>query len=267
MTHTKPSPKKHSVAASKQKQTLEIVKKLKAVGAPKKEVASAAFTLDDVQEVIQQNKQVDAEIKSAEAHVKHGTKKRVIDVKTPKKPQVHGAASLSDILGGSFEKLQKKGKKETVLRKVPEQWQKYYEQLIQLREQVKVGLEMHEKDAIGVSVKEATGDLSGYGVGDTTGDAYNLDMALGTVSTDRELLEEIESAILRIHDGSYGVCEITGAPILKQRLQAVPFTRYSLEGQRQLETMKAQRANQNQPGLNFADEDDALPVVEEDAEE
>jgi RNA polymerase-binding transcription factor DksA len=39
-------------------------------------------------------------------------------------------------------------------------------------------------------------------------------------------------------DGSYGVCEITREPIAKARLMAVPFTKHSLEGQKELEKNK-----------------------------
>ena len=50
-----------------------------------------------------------------------------------------------------------------------------------------------------------------------------------------EAFEAIEAAIKRIRDGSYGVCEITQKPIAKERLLAVPFTRYSAEAQKDLE--------------------------------
>jgi hypothetical protein len=46
---------------------------------------------------------------------------------------------------------------------------------------------------------------------------------------------EIEAAIKRIKDGTYGICEVTQEPIAKDRLLAVPFTRYSASAQKELE--------------------------------
>jgi RNA polymerase-binding transcription factor DksA len=55
------------------------------------------------------------------------------------------------------------------------------------------------------------------------------------VASEQEALEEIEDAIDRIFDGSFGVCQETKKPIKKARLKVVPFTRFSLEGQTQYE--------------------------------
>ena len=58
------------------------------------------------------------------------------------------------------------------------------------------------------------------------------------VANDQEALEEIEDAIDRIFSGTYGVCLETKKPINKNRLKAVPFTRFSVEGQNQFERGK-----------------------------
>jgi RNA polymerase-binding transcription factor DksA len=46
---------------------------------------------------------------------------------------------------------------------------------------------------------------------------------------------DILEAIRRIERGTYGICELTGKPIELDRLNAIPWTRYSLEGQHELE--------------------------------
>ena len=66
-------------------------------------------------------------------------------------------------------------------------------------------------------------------------DTFDRDFALSLVSSEQEALTEIDAAIKRIHDGTYGVCEITQKPIAKERLLAVPFTRYSAEAQKDIE--------------------------------
>jgi len=58
------------------------------------------------------------------------------------------------------------------------------------------------------------------------------------VASEQEALEEIEDAIDRIFDGTFGVCQETNKPIKKARLKVVPFTRFSLEGQTQYEQRK-----------------------------
>ena len=58
------------------------------------------------------------------------------------------------------------------------------------------------------------------------------------VANEQEALNEIEDAIDRIFDGSFGICQETEKPIKKNRLKAVPFTRFSLEGQDLFEKRK-----------------------------
>jgi hypothetical protein len=41
-----------------------------------------------------------------------------------------------------------------------------------------------------------------------------------------DALYEVEAALSRIKDGSYGICEMTGKPVPAERLRAVPWTRY-----------------------------------------
>jgi RNA polymerase-binding transcription factor DksA len=67
------------------------------------------------------------------------------------------------------------------------------------------------------------------------------------VASEQEALSEIDAAIKRIHNGSYGVCEITQKPIAKERLLAVPFTRYSAEAQKDLE--RNRHRSRTQAGL------------------
>lgn len=51
----------------------------------------------------------------------------------------------------------------------------------------------------------------------------------------QEIISEILNAIRRIEKGTFGVCEITGEPIEDERLNAIPWARCSLAGQRQIE--------------------------------
>jgi RNA polymerase-binding transcription factor DksA len=64
------------------------------------------------------------------------------------------------------------------------------------------------------------------------------------LSSDQDALYEIEEAIKRIETGSYGVCELTGKPIPKVRLEAIPWARFTAEAQRQLEREGALKRRQ-----------------------
>ncbi|MBC7783535.1 MAG: TraR/DksA C4-type zinc finger protein, partial [Burkholderiales bacterium] len=73
-------------------------------------------------------------------------------------------------------------------------------------------------------------------------DNYEQEFTLGLVEKDRQLLREINRALAKIQDGSFGVCEGTGKPISKPRLEAQPWARYSIEYARQLEKPQYRRA-------------------------
>ena len=66
-------------------------------------------------------------------------------------------------------------------------------------------------------------------------DNYEQEFTLGLVEKDRNLLREINSALAKIQNGTYGICEGTGKPISKARLEAQPWARYSIEHARQME--------------------------------
>ena len=67
-------------------------------------------------------------------------------------------------------------------------------------------------------------------------DNYEQEFTLGLVEKDRQLLREINVALAKIRDGTYGICEGTGKPISKARLEAKPWAKYSIEYTRKLES-------------------------------
>ena len=83
----------------------------------------------------------------------------------------------------------------------------------------------------------AGSDASGFGMhqADAGSDAYDRDFALSILSQEQNSLYEIDEALKRIDDGTYGICEISNKQILHARLEARPFTRYTVECQAELE--------------------------------
>lgn len=66
-------------------------------------------------------------------------------------------------------------------------------------------------------------------------DAYGQSLSLDLAAADRRLIREIDDALARIAAGTYGVCELTGKPIKVERLEELPWARYSIEAARELE--------------------------------
>ena len=70
---------------------------------------------------------------------------------------------------------------------------------------------------------------------DAGSDAYDRDFALGLLSQEQDALFEIDEALKRILKGTYGVCEMSGKQIIKARLEARPFARFTVECQNEIE--------------------------------
>ena len=66
-------------------------------------------------------------------------------------------------------------------------------------------------------------------------DNYEQEFTLGLVETERKLLREINLALAKIQNGTFGICEGTGKPISKARLEVQPWARYSIEYAKQME--------------------------------
>ena len=96
----------------------------------------------------------------------------------------------------------------------------------------------------------AGSETSAFGMhqADAGSDAYDRDFALSMLSKEQGSLYEIDEALKRIEDGSYGVCDICEKPIRHDRLEALPFTRYTVECQAELE--KRQHHHSVRPHIN-----------------
>jgi DnaK suppressor protein len=66
-------------------------------------------------------------------------------------------------------------------------------------------------------------------------DNYEQEFTLGLVEKERGLLRELNRALAKIQDGTYGICEGTGKPITQPRLEAQPWARFSIEYARMME--------------------------------
>jgi DnaK suppressor protein len=72
-------------------------------------------------------------------------------------------------------------------------------------------------------------------LGDQANTAYTREFFFELGNGNRELLRDVEAALRKIEDGSFGACERCGEPIADKRLDALPFARYCIDCQRVIE--------------------------------
>ena len=87
------------------------------------------------------------------------------------------------------------------------------------------------------SPREASGDLSAYTVhmADMAADTYERELSMNIVSSEQEILYQIDDALKRLDDGSFGVCQQCSQPVAMSRLKAVPYASLCINCQRSKE--------------------------------
>ena len=85
------------------------------------------------------------------------------------------------------------------------------------------------------ALKAADQDFSVDHMADHGSDNFEQDLTLSLVEAERLELQEINDALERIDQGTYGICEGTGEPIGRPRLEAIPYARYGIAYQRKIE--------------------------------
>ena len=113
----------------------------------------------------------------------------------------------------------------------------FKQMLLEKRREILHSVSEIEDEALKKSRLDATGDLSSMPIhmADIGTDNYEQEFALGLMDSERKLLREIDDALERIEQGTYGICEGTGKPIPKARLEAQSWARYCVEYARMIE--------------------------------
>ena len=180
---------------------------------------------------------------------------------TPVRGKTQASATAAAILGRPVAKPQMSI---VDARKIKPEWQKFYTNLLELREQLLAQMS-------GLA-KESAQELPGYSLhmADSGTDNFDRDFALSLLSSDQDAVYEIEEALKRIERKTYGVCELTSKPIPKARLEAIPWTRFTVEAQAQLEkdgALKSRRlgalGSVDSVGVNEVESDEDADQPEE----
>ena len=87
-------------------------------------------------------------------------------------------------------------------------------------------------------------------------DNFEQEFTLGLIESERQILREIQEALVRVDDGTFGVCQGTNKPIPRVRLEAVPWAKYTIEYSRLLESGKISRDNASASDDDGDDDED-----------
>ncbi len=109
--------------------------------------------------------------------------------------------------------------------------------VLKKKEEILNDLKHISEDTLRKSQKEASGDISGYTyhMADVATDNYDREFSLGLASSERKSLYELDDALKRIEEGSFGICDDCKSSITKIRLKAVPSARLCIKCQQKKE--------------------------------
>ena len=107
---------------------------------------------------------------------------------------------------------------------------KYKKLLIQIREGISGDISHITKENL-KSQKESSGDLSGYSLhmADMASDSYDRELSLNIAGGEQEIVYDIDDALKRIEEGSFGQCISCSKKIPQKRLNAVPYAKYCIQ--------------------------------------
>ena len=140
------------------------------------------------------------------------------------------------------------------------------DKLLQLRDAMVDSMAGVAKDNLRSRAEGSEASAFGMHQADAGSDAYDRDFALSLLSQEQDALYEIDQALKRIELGTYGICEMSGKPISHARLEAIPFARFTVECQSQLEKQnKMSRVRQSVTSLFGLTDEEGGEAEEEEA--
>ena len=137
------------------------------------------------------------------------------------------------------------------------QLQEFRELLLTKRKSLLGDMTGIQSTTIGRNLQESSGDLSNMPThqADIGSDNFEYEFTLGLLESERSLLREVNEALERIEDGTYGVCLGTGEPIGIPRLKARPWCKYCIEFQKMVEKGLVRPGQSESRGESSEDEE------------
>ena len=151
--------------------------------------------------------------------------------------------------------------------------ERYRELLVEKLKEILGNVDHIESEALKKSRQDSSGDLSSMPIhmADIGSDNYEQEFALGLMDSERKIVQEIYEALKRIQNKTYGICEGTGKPIPKLRLDGIPWTRYCVQ---YAEMVEKGLAFETEPShedefeyVEDNEDDDSIEDIEDDDDE
>lgn len=183
--------------------------------------------------------------KSSAAKGKTADKKKTVAKKSETKKTA--AKKSTEKSAAKKKAAPKKGaaKKAARNRKPTKRELKTYEKLLwELRDRITEEMSFLSGDNVSSNGQNGNGrdiSRSGGDAGDQGAANFDREFALNLMSSESDIIYEIDQALQRIKDGTYGICEMSGKPIEKERLKAIPYARYSVAAKTELEQQQSGR--------------------------
>ncbi|NLP03769.1 MAG: hypothetical protein GX089_14840 [Fibrobacter sp.] len=118
----------------------------------------------------------------------------------------------------------------------------FKEKLLSEKQKVLEGMDELQQSNLKQSISDSAGEISRYSyhLGDVASLSYGREFSMGLAERQQKYLEQIDEALQRIDEGSYGVCKVTGELIPVERLEEVPVAKYSVKGKEIMEKRRRQ---------------------------
>jgi len=110
----------------------------------------------------------------------------------------------------------------------------FRDRLLEERSRLTNAVDFLERENPG-SLSDELGEIStavDNHLGDTASATFDRELDHTLEEGAQQTLQAIDDALRKIEDGTYGVCEVCGRPIAKERLEAIPWARLCIEDQR-----------------------------------
>jgi len=120
----------------------------------------------------------------------------------------------------------------------------FKEKLLSEKQKVLEEMDELQQSNLKQSISDSAGEISRYSyhLGDVASLSYGREFSMGLAERQQKYLEQIDEALSRIEDGTYGICKITSELISVERLEEAPVAKYSVKGKEILEKRKRQGA-------------------------
>jgi RNA polymerase-binding transcription factor DksA len=127
---------------------------------------------------------------------------------------------------------------------------KYRKWLLEIHDRLLDQIQFHAGDTLKRTPVEASSDLSAYQfhMADVGTETFDQEFAVNMISNEQEAVYEVNEALKRLDQGTYGICEMCGKPIPEKRLEAVPWARFDANCQSEFEKMHPKQ-NETYKGL------------------